>query len=257
MSAKNTKYEQCLLRFEKEKKIWRESEGNGASKTSDVVSEFEVPIVVRRKSDGQLCILLSEYDKGILVKDLFTMKNIILERDTWCFFQAENYPLTITSRKREDLEKMGVTPMDEKEKVCRDCFKVLPIVDFYPNKRRTDGSLCRRPSCKDCYNAANGITVGKANKAVRPPYGSLMKCPCCTCLLYVGVTANVVLDHDHKSGNERLYICESCNSGLLRNGNDLEYLNKGSDYVDRCENMGTDGVQLVDRNGFLEYIWSD
>ncbi|MDR0645017.1 MAG: endonuclease VII domain-containing protein [Treponema sp.] len=40
--------------------------------------------------------------------------------------------------------------------------------------------------------------------------------PCSRKRSIVGITAKIVADHDHHTGNIRAFICDSCNTGLGR-----------------------------------------
>ncbi len=47
----------------------------------------------------------------------------------------------------------------------------------------------------------------------------------------VGVTANLVRDHDHETGKGREWICDSCNTGLGRFKDDTEFLERVIEYL--------------------------
>ncbi len=57
----------------------------------------------------------------------------------------------------------------------------------------------------------------------KPAAGSDFKCPICQKRSIVNVTAKIVADHDHHTGNIRDFICDSCNTGLgrFKNGENL------------------------------------
>ena len=65
----------------------------------------------------------------------------------------------------------------------------------------------------------------------RPQRGSDFKCPICTKRSIVGITAKVVADHDHHTGNIRDFICDSCNTGLGRFKNGENYLYNAISYL--------------------------
>lgn len=46
-----------------------------------------------------------------------------------------------------------------------------------------------------------------------------------------GLTSKVVLDHDHKTGKGRAWICDSCNTGLGRFKDDIELLESAIQYL--------------------------
>ena len=47
----------------------------------------------------------------------------------------------------------------------------------------------------------------------------------------MGVTAHIVADHDHNTGNIRDFICDSCNTGLGRFKNGENYLHNAIEYL--------------------------
>ena len=58
----------------------------------------------------------------------------------------------------------------------------------------------------------------------RPPKGSPFQCPICRKRSIVSVTAKIVADHNHHTGDIRDFICDSCNTGLGRFKNGEDYL---------------------------------
>lgn len=57
------------------------------------------------------------------------------------------------------------------------------------------------------------------------------KCPICQKRSIVGVTAKIVADHDHHTGDIRDFICDSCNTGLGRFKNGNDYLQNAINYL--------------------------
>ena len=56
-------------------------------------------------------------------------------------------------------------------------------------------------------------------------------CPICKKTSIVGVTANLVKDHDHLTGKGREWICDSCNTGLGRFKDNVKLLQDAIDYL--------------------------
>jgi len=52
-------------------------------------------------------------------------------------------------------------------------------------------------------------------------------------LTIVGITANLVRDHDHETGKGREWICDSCNTGLGRFKDDTKFLERVIEYLKR------------------------
>jgi RNase P subunit RPR2 len=56
-------------------------------------------------------------------------------------------------------------------------------------------------------------------------------CPICKKASIPGVTANIVIDHNHKTGNANQWICDSCNTGLGRFKDNIELLKEIIQYL--------------------------
>ena len=69
----------------------------------------------------------------------------------------------------------------------------------------------------------------------RPPNKTVFVCPVCEKRTIVGITANIVADHDHETGKGREWICDSCNTGLGRFKDDIVILERVIDYLKRFE----------------------
>jgi transcription elongation factor Elf1 len=65
----------------------------------------------------------------------------------------------------------------------------------------------------------------------KPKTGEPFRCPICKKRSIVGVTAKIVADHDHHTGNIRDFICDSCNTGLGRFKNGENYLMNAVNYI--------------------------
>ena len=65
----------------------------------------------------------------------------------------------------------------------------------------------------------------------KPQTGEPFKCPICRKRSIVGITAKIVADHDHHTGNIRDFICDSCNTGLGRFKNGEDYLQNAINYL--------------------------
>ena len=138
---------------------------------------------------------------------------------------------------KDEVVELDVLETGDKneKKICNRCHCLLPVEEFSTNQRNKHGPI-RRPTCKSCRRdiidkRAPSTKQAKEMKRKRPKKGEAFKCPICAKRTIVGATARIVADHDHRTGNIRDFICESCNTGLGRfqNGQDcvrnlLEYL---------------------------------
>lgn len=120
-------------------------------------------------------------------------------------------------------------------KICNTCHCLLPIDSFARNQNNVHG-IVRRPACMQCRTdidkRAAKSRQAKRMEANRPKKGDLFECPICNRLSIAGVTAKIVADHNHHTGNIRDYICDSCNTGLGRFKNGKNYLYNAIRYLE-------------------------
>ena len=149
--------------------------------------------------------------------------------------QGESYRVSADAVERIDLAETG----DERpEKICGVCFVLKNTDDFSVNLRNAR-RLVRRPSCKQCrLDIDRRNMTRQAREDARrnmPPRGTLWRCPICRKWSIVGVTAKVVIDHDHREGRARGYICDSCNTGLGRFKNGEDFLQNAISYLRQAD----------------------
>ena len=103
-------------------------------------------------------------------------------------------------------------------KICNICHVLKPMDEFDRNQNDAQGNFTTRPSCKICRRDIDGkkLTTAERRKmdARKPPDKTVFVCPICEKRTIVGITANIVRDHDHKTGKGREWICDSCNTGF-------------------------------------------
>ncbi len=120
-------------------------------------------------------------------------------------------------------------------KICNICFVLKPIDSFSVNSRNSDGEPVRRPSCQGCREIIEGKPISirdrNAAKRTRPSNGTLWQCPICYKQGIVGVTVQIVIDHNRSTGHTREYICDSCNTGLGRFKDDEKILRNAIAYL--------------------------
>lgn len=105
-------------------------------------------------------------------------------------------------------------------KVCDRCFKHLKTKESYSDNRlKKDNRMTKRPSCKACRKIKDGKSISaKARREwnkKRPKDYTPFTCPICNKTTIAGIS-KIVLDHCHKTGEVRGYLCESCNTGIGR-----------------------------------------
>ncbi len=123
-------------------------------------------------------------------------------------------------------------------KICNICHCLLSIDNFARNQNNIKG-IVRRPSCTRCRTdidkRAPKSRQAKQFEKQRPSKGSKFKCPICQKRSIVGVTAKIVADHNHHTGDIRDFICDSCNTGLGRFKNGQDCLKNALSYIQERE----------------------
>ena len=115
-------------------------------------------------------------------------------------------------------------------KVCKSCKKEKPLEEYYTSQN-TDGRLTR---CKECH---------KEDQRWRQAQRKLLShtvpevCDCCgkppnDVGKGVGIT-KLSLDHDHITREFRGWLCQHCNQGIGKLGDDLEGVLKAVAYLKR------------------------
>jgi len=125
-------------------------------------------------------------------------------------------------------------------KICRDCQKKLSIFLFEKNQRSMAGKIVRRGSCIDCRSDKKPINA-KAKKEYEkinpsPKIGVKFTCPICQKTITRQYTNDVVLDHSHKTGKIRGWICRMCNSSMGMLGEDKETFLRAIQWLEKNSN---------------------
>ena len=102
-------------------------------------------------------------------------------------------------------------------KCCNVCHRILSVDMFDKNQTGKDNRTVRRPSCKDCRELIDGVSMSAAEKRKwepTKPHLSAFTCPVCEKTTIPGFNSKIVLNHDHATGVATGWICDSCNTGL-------------------------------------------
>lgn len=154
------------------------------------------------------------------------------------------YFIGIDEKKRirfEDLNPIDIfkTGKGYAYKICNICHILKPTKEFDNNQTDAKGQRTTRPSCKECRRHIDGVKLSTAEKKRMdknaPAKGSVFVCPICDKRSIVGVTANLVRDHNHDTGKGREWICDSCNTGLGRFKDNVEFMEKVIDYLKKFD----------------------
>lgn len=120
-------------------------------------------------------------------------------------------------------------------KVCNVCHRYLPTTKFSKNQNGKGDRPIRRPSCDECRRVIDGINMTAKDKKkwekVKPDL-KIFVCPICHKKTIPGLTSKVVLDHDHKTGRPRAWICDSCNTGIGRFKDEVDLLQNAIKYLE-------------------------
>lgn len=125
------------------------------------------------------------------------------------------------------------------KKICNRCNRLLPVNNFQKNQNGKNNRTVRRPSCNNCRKEIDGVEVSTKDKrewAKSKPSFQIWECPICKKKTIPGLTSKVVLDHDHKTGKPRAWICDSCNTGLGRFKDDIETIESAITYLKNIKN---------------------
>ena len=109
-------------------------------------------------------------------------------------------------------------------KTCKICQEVKPVEDFCKHSMYKDKLDSRCKACK----SANDVLRNKLRKTAPPMTET---CECC------GQTSHktLVLDHCHKTQAFRGWLCERCNTGIGKLGDDLEGVWAATEYLYKFE----------------------
>ena len=125
------------------------------------------------------------------------------------------------------------------KKICNICHILKDTDDFEINQTDAKGRKTTRPSCRECRKNIDGVKLSATEKRrmdkIAPAKGSIFTCPICEKRSIVGVTANLVRDHNHDTGEGREWICDSCNTGLGRFKDNPKFLEKVIEYLKKYE----------------------
>ena len=149
--------------------------------------------------------------------------------------QGESYMVSADAIGRIDIDETGD---EHPQKICNVCFVLKDTDEFSVNQRNARRRV-RRPCCKQCRLDIDRRNMTKrAREEARenmPPRGTLWRCSICRKWSIVGITAKVVIDHDHREGRARGYLCDSCNTGLGRFKNGEDFLQNAISYLRQAD----------------------
>lgn len=121
-------------------------------------------------------------------------------------------------------------PQTSTPRICKSCGRLLPIEAFERNRPNV-----WRSTCKECR--AWKKTLSKKERKEyelefpRPKIGDDFYCKICQRTTKVQQNRDVCLDHDHKTGKIRGYICNNCNTGIGALRDDIKVLARAKKWL--------------------------
>jgi len=177
-------------------------------------------------------VVLLSNTKGIVVNSVGYVKEIQGGKVKVFFIgKLKEITLDVSLVKKINVKKTG---KPYKYKICNVCHILKEdFKDFDVNQTDASGRKTTRPTCIECRKSIDGIPLKASEKKrmldSKPEIFFI--CPICGKASIPGVTANIVIDHNHINGNARTWICDSCNTGLGRFKDDVELLKKAIKYL--------------------------
>lgn len=189
------------------------------------------------KQDKVSCgnfVIVAKEIKSVVKGSVGLVKNIITADKLTIYFVGSNKILEV---KENDITSIDIekTGKGFEFKVCNICH-ILKATDLF-DKNQTDAKSksTTRPSCRECRKRIDGVKLTEEEKRkmdeFRPKKKNIFICPICKKRTIVGITANLVRDHNHQTGKGREWICDSCNTGLGRFKDDVKFLERVIDYL--------------------------
>ena len=136
-----------------------------------------------------------------------------------------------TSQARCAFEAATMSDSDSSEKrECRKCGDERELTDFaVTSTQARSGERYRANICKVCM-VKYARELRLLHKLAGPPSPS---CGICQRL------GQMVLDHDHATGEFRGWLCRECNLGLGKLGDDIAGLRRALAYLERAQSRST------------------
>jgi RNase P subunit RPR2 len=145
--------------------------------------------------------------------------------------------IDISKVKFLDVSKTG---KPNKYKICNVCHILKEdYKDFDINQTDAQGRKTTRPTCTECRKMIDGqaLKIEEKKRMLLEKPDMFFICPICKKASIPGVTANLVIDHNHETGNARTWICDSCNTGLGRFKDDIGLLKEAINYLEKFKKI--------------------
>lgn len=181
-------------------------------------------------------IILSK-DCCNIIKNSVGLVRDVKDKEATIFFIGKNTEIKCNIT---DIDFLDITQTNKpyKYKICNVCHILKEdYIDFEINQTDAKGRKTTRPTCRECRKKIDGVgllsTEKKRMDLIKPK--EIFICPICHKASIPFVTANLVIDHNHKNGKAREWICDSCNTGLGRFKDDISTMEEAIRYLKRHE----------------------
>ena len=127
---------------------------------------------------------------------------------------------------------------DSNTRTCRECKVIKPLTSFELDAHSWQGY---KNTCKKCKNISKQIRRLYTKRMGYPDED--YECPICKDKLYGEQrTGNAwCVDHNHKTGYVRGYICPNCNNGMGYLRDDINILEKSIEWINKEKEKTNDG----------------
>ena len=174
---------------------------------------------------------------GDIVKNSVGIVTKVEKNTIEVFFIGKSKKVSVKSTQIKflDIEETG---KGFEHKICNVCYVLKDYYqDFAVNQTDAYRRKTTRPTCRQCRKNIDGVHLKSSEKKrmeeIKPT--KLFTCPICGKSSIPFVTANLVIDHNHKTGMAREWICDSCNTGLGRFKDDIKVMETAIKYLKKYE----------------------
>jgi len=186
-------------------------------------------------------------DKFVIAKrDIESSSGVLVQKDDVGIIEFESKEISSiffiriwqkVTLNKNDFEIFDVQKTGDgfTKKICNICHKLLSTAEFARNQNAVNNRPVRRPSCKECRKQLEGKDATPKEKlewSKNKPQNEPFECPICGKRTIAGITSKVVLDHNHRTGEVRGWICDSCNTGIGRFKDDVELLKRAIKFIE-------------------------
>lgn len=194
--------------------------------------------------------MTQKHKKFVFAKNNLTIPNLIpIEKGDVGIVESETTDgaqiFFVRIWKRATLNKKDFQIFDVRKvgdgfpkKICNICHKLKNTDKFAKNQNAKNNRSVRRPSCQECRKKLEGVNISSADKKKWlkvKPVNEPFECPICSKRTIAGITSKVVLEHDHRSGKVRGWMCDSCNTGIGRFKDDVKLLERAIEFVEQSD----------------------